>query len=139
MKNKKKCLCGGFTLVESVVAIFILSVGIFAILTMFVLGVKIINSSKTQAVGIQLAQEKMEEIISLSYDAISVGSIIESQLPAPFNLYTRETRTTYIDPSLNLQEISFDKGAKKVEVTVSGRSLLLNSEVISLKTIISRK
>lgn len=139
MNNKKFHLCNGFTLIESLVAIFVLSVGILAILTMFPLGMKIINSSKTTAVGIQLGQEKIEEIISLSYEAISVGENIENEMPSPFNFYRRETRITYIDPSSGLQEIDNDKGAKKVEVTVYWQPLIANRKIIELTTIISKK
>lgn len=130
----------GFTLVESLVAIFILSAGILAILTMFTLGIKIINSSKMMATGIQLGQEKIEEIISLSYEAIPVGENIEANLPLPFNYYRRETKITYIDPSLNLQEIGLNKGTKKVEVTVSWKpSLITARKSIELTTIVSEK
>jgi len=140
MQNKKYYLYGGFTLIESLVAIFILSVGILAVLTIFPLGIKIINSSKMAATGIQLGQEKIEEIISLSYEAISMEENIEAELPPPFSYYRRETRITYIDPLLNLQETDTDKGAKKVKVTVSWQpSLTINRKSIELTTIISKK
>lgn len=139
MNNKKFHLYNGFTLIESLVAIFVLSVGILAILTMFPLGIKIINSSKTTAVGIQLGQEKIEEIISLSYEAISVEENIENELPPPFNFYRRETRITYVDLSSDLQEIDNDKGTKKVKVTVYWQPLIANRKIIELTTIISEK
>ncbi len=126
-------------MIESTVAIFVLSIGILAILTMFPLGIKVIGSSKTNAVGIQLVQEKIEEIISLSYENISVGESVENQLPPPFSSYSRETRITYIDPALNLQETDDDKGAKKIEVTVYWNSSLLSGEVVGFSTIISEK
>ncbi|MBU4204717.1 prepilin-type N-terminal cleavage/methylation domain-containing protein [Patescibacteria group bacterium] len=130
----------GFTLIELLATIFVLTVGILAILIMFPLGTKIINSSKMAATGIQLGQEKIEEIISLSYEAISVEENIEAELPSPFIYYRRETRITYVDPSLNLQEISTDKGVKKVEVTVSWQSSLVTSrKSVELTTIISKK
>lgn len=140
MKNKKSNLGNGFTLIELIITIFVLSVGILAILTMFPLGIKIINSSKMAVTGIQLGQEKIEEIISLSYEAISVGENIEAELPSPFNQYRRETRINYVDPSLNLQETSIDKGTKKIEVTVSWKpSLATSRKSIELTTIISKR
>lgn len=140
MKNKKFYFYNGFTLIESLVAIFILSIGILAVLIMFPLGIKIIDSSKMMATGIQLGQEKIEEIISLPYEAIIVGEQIETELPLPFTHYKRETRITYIDPLLTLQETNTDTGAKKVEITVSWQtSLITNRKSIELTTIISKK
>jgi len=139
-KEQKNKLLTGFTLIESLVAIFVLSVGILAVLAIFPLGIKIINSSKMSATGIQLGQEKIEEIISLSYEAISIEENIEAELPPPFSCYRRETRITYVDPLLNLQEVGTDKGVKKVEVTVSWQpSLMINRKSIELTTIISQK
>lgn len=140
IQSKKISFYDGFTLIESLAAIFILSVGILAILIMFTLGIKIINSSKMAATGIQLGQEKIEEIISLSYEEIFAEEIIEAELPPPFSYYRRETRITYVDPLLNLQETDTDRGIKKVEVTVSWQSSLMASrKSIELTTIISKK
>jgi len=57
----------GFTLIELLVAIFILTVGISAVLAMFPLGLQVVKSSKMTAIGAQLGQEKIEEIISKPY------------------------------------------------------------------------
>lgn len=130
----------GFTLVEIIIAIFILTIGISAVLVMFPLGTQLLGSSKMTTIGIQLAQEKIEEVISTSYETISIGEVIESALLSPFDAYKREIKVSYVDPTFNLQEIASDKGIKKIEVTVSWKtSLEFTPKNIKLITLISRR
>jgi len=107
----------GFTLIETIIAIFILAVGITAVLTIFPLGIQIVNSSKMVTTATYLAQEKIEEIISTPYGEISNES--EPTLASPFNAYSRETGVTYFDPDNPGVTSSEDTGIKKIKVTVS--------------------
>ena len=130
----------GFTLIELIIAIFILSVGILGVLGMFPLGIQVAKSSEMATVATQLAQAKTEEIISQPYQEIFIGEVIESPLPSPFNAYTRETKASYVDPLLDLQEIGIDKGIKKIEVTVSWESPLgVTEKNIQMITLINQK
>lgn len=113
-----------FTLIETLVAIFILVFAIVAILQMFPLGLRVGYSAKMVSIATELGQAKIEEIISNPYNEISVGTIEpKHQLPSPFEKYSRETKVTCVDS--NLQEVAcgYDLAGnpdplKKIEVTV---------------------
>ncbi len=130
----------GFTLVELIVAIFILGIVVTAVLGIFPLGLQIVKFSETATVATHLANAKIEEIIFTPYEEISLGAVTESALFAPFQEYTRETRVSYVDPSLNLQESVSNTGIKKIEVTVFWKSSLkINKKNIKITTLISEK
>lgn len=129
IKNQK-----GFTLIELIVAIFILVVGISAVLQMFPLGIQTAKTAQMATVAAQLGQAKIEEIISKSYDEISVGETTESYGEIPdFDAYKRVTAINCVD--LDLQEVACDYDptnnpdpVKKIEVTVFWKSPLGVSE-----------
>lgn len=130
----------GFTMIELIIAIFILSVGILTVFLMFPLGIQIMKSSEMATTGTQLGQEKIEEVISCSYEAVSIGVTTESPLPSPFGAYRRETEVSYVDPALGLQEVVTDKGVKRIEVTVFWKSPLgIAEKSIKIETLISRR
>jgi prepilin-type N-terminal cleavage/methylation domain-containing protein len=130
----------GFSLIEAMIAIFILSVGILAVLFMFPLGSKTISSSRDRLIADLLAQQEIEKISVLSYGEFLVGNTIENSLPEPFSRFKRETKVVYIDPSLNLSEVLQDKGAKKIEIVVSWQdSLISGLKSVNITTIISQK
>lgn len=131
----------GFTLIEVLVAIFILVVGIVAVLDIFPLGTKIWKSAEMATIASQLGQAKMEEIISKSYNEISIG-VIEAKhnLDPPFSFYQRETKVICVDPNSNLSEVvncSPDPGIKKIEVTIFWKSPLhISEKSINLSSLI---
>jgi prepilin-type N-terminal cleavage/methylation domain-containing protein len=127
MKDRSKIL-KGFTLTELMIAIFILSLGIYAVILMFPLGIRMIKFSQMATQAFELAQKKMEETISNSYSSIPVGTVSENPLPAPFNAFRRETIVAYVDPNSNLSETSIDKDIKKITVKVYWKSLLTMTE-----------
>ena len=134
LKLKKINMKNAFTLIEAIIAIFILAVGITAVLTMFPLGIQIVNSSKIVTIATYLAQEKIEEIISTPYGEISNES--EPTLASPFNAYSRETGVTYFDPDNPGVTSSEDTGIKKIKVTVSRG---VADKKIEFSTLITKK
>lgn len=119
----------GFTLIELLVAIFILTIGIIAILQAFPLGTYVQKSAQMTSTAIQLSQAKMEEIISQSYNEISLGIVEEDYGSITnFNSYKRRTEVSYFDPNNPEVPPSEDLGIKKIEVTVFWRSPLGISE-----------
>ena len=119
-KNKK-----GFTIIEAMVAIFVLTLGIVAVLCLFPLSLQTRKFSEMKTVASQLAQAKIEEIAIHSYDDIPIGTIDEGQLDSPFGAYTRQLVVNYVDS--DLQSSASNIGLKKIEVTVSWSSPLLIS------------
>lgn len=132
----------GFTLIEVLISIFILTTGIIAVLQAFPLGTKILGSSKRVTIANQLGQAKIEELISQSYVEISFG-IIETKhvLDSPFSSYQRETEIVCVDPDLDFSEVincNPDPGMKKIKVTVFWKTFFgfseKNNQIISLIT-----
>lgn len=126
----------GFTLLESIVAISVLIIGLVAILQVFPLSFNIEQISRMRTKAALLAQGKMEEINSKSYQDIIIGSENEDVLPYPFEKFSREITINYVDSEL--QDSLSDIGLKKVEIIISWESFLKlggNSlKVISLIT-----
>lgn len=117
MRKKKT----GFTLIEVMTAIFILTIGIVAVLNIFPLGLQIRAGAEMTAIASWLGQEKIEEVISIPYSDIPTGTI-ESRhyLPSPYNKYERETIVSCVE-GVGLSEVNCDVSPtplKKVKVTV---------------------
>jgi type IV pilus assembly protein PilV len=113
----------GFTLIEVLVAMVILSVGLLgtaALITGIINGNKVSNRITTATV---LAQDKMEEIKGLDYS--SVVSEPKSSLPSPYDQYERQVTVIDPSPAANM---------KTVTVTVYWES----NKSVTLKTILSR-
>ena len=128
----------GFTILEAMIAISILVIGIVAVLQIFPLALNIekLNQMETQAVF--LAQEKIEEKASWSYQDIQVTTETEDSLPSPFERFSRETKVIYLDS--DLATTTSDLGLKKIEVTVQWQSpLRLGEKSVNLITLIAEK
>jgi len=106
-----------FTLIETMIAIFVLIIGILAVIHIFPLSLGITNFSKMKSVSLELCQEKIEEIISLSYQDVLTGTVNEENLSPPFEKYSRITEIIYLDS--NLEQTENDFGFKKITVTVN--------------------
>lgn len=131
-------LVWGFTLIETMIAISILSIGIVAVLYMFPIGFKVEKSAQMETIAVYLAQTKMEEVISKSYDeeGMSVTTTIEDYGSIPnFNLYKRVKEISYYDP-VNSTTTDDDLGIKKIEVSVFWRS---DKEDIKMATFVAKR
>jgi len=111
----------GFTILETMVAILILTIGITAVLQVFPLCSNIQKSNEMENQAIFLAQERMEQEIFKTYENIQVETIIEDSLAFPYERFSRETKITYVDS--NLEEIGLDSGFKKIEIIVEWSSI----------------
>ena len=119
----------GFTLIESLAAIFILTVGITAVLQSFPAGVVIQKTAQINTIANQLCQEKMEEIISRSYEEMVPGSFEESYGTLPlFPSFKRAIEIGYYDPNNPGVVPATDLGIKKIRVTVYWQQNLGTSE-----------
>jgi len=117
----------GFTLIEILIAISVVIIGIAAVASLFPIGLKIERSITASTIANQLAQEKIEEIISKSYDEVLCNSaslpceeIEESVNDYPY--FQRTLQILYADPQNDLNEPQppdEDTGIKKIKVAVS--------------------
>jgi len=113
----KKLFSNGFTLIEVMVALFVLVSGVAVLLQVFPLGFSVEKSNQYRTQAVFLAQEKIESLLANSYNDIAVGDFVEQALPSPLTFFTRRTKVSYVNS--DLQTIAFDWGLKKIEVVVS--------------------
>lgn len=125
----------GFTLIEIIISIFILSVGIVGILLAFPLGVQVESNAKMKTCASKLAQEKIEEVASLPYE--DINSSLEGYGTIPgFQSYKRETNIDYYNPDSS-SSTTIDLGIKMVEVKLFWDSPVASIEKnINFKTLI---
>jgi len=122
-KSKNKFLSHqGFTLVEVMVGILILTTGFIVALQIFPVSFSVEKANQLRTQAALLAQEKVESLYSQSYVDMAVGSVSEPQLDAPFELFARDTTVTYVDA--NLADSVADTGLKKITVVVSWQAAL---------------
>ncbi len=127
----KKTAKNGFTIIEATLAITILTIGLMAVVEFFPFTIRIIGDSQNMAVASNLALSKIEEINSMPYENISVGTIETKQRvsnDAEDYLYNfrRQTNVEYIDSNLNPS--ATDNGLKKITVTAYWQSPVISNE-----------
>jgi len=71
-KKSKK----GFTLIEAIIALSILTIAIFACLQVFALGLKLAKSAKQKTLEIMASQGQIEEALTKPYDQIQGEEIL---------------------------------------------------------------
>lgn len=110
----------GFTLVEATIAIAVLLIGLLAVMEFFPFALRIIGDSQNITVAANASLAKLEELQSLSYDEIPVGTIeVKQRVSTDPNNYLyqfqRQTVVETIDSDFNSSAI--DVGLKKITVT----------------------
>lgn len=111
----------GITLIEAMVAVFVLTLGIVGILHMFPIGIQTVFLAQTNSVAIKLAQEGKEEMISRPY--VDIVSVPRQTLSPPFGAYSREIMVTCFDPNgTALMPNCPETGIRRIEVMVFWRS-----------------
>jgi len=128
----------GFTLIELIIAIFVLAVGIVGVLYMFPMGTQIGKSAQMATTATQLGQAKIEELVSKSYGEVSSSTEAYGKIPG-FEAYKRITAVDYYDP-VNAITTSSDTGIKKVAITVFWKSPLgVTEKSINLVSLIAKR
>jgi Tfp pilus assembly protein PilV len=124
-----------FTLIETVISIFIFSVGVIGLMLALYLGVQMTSKSKMQTCASKLAQDKMEEIISLPYEEIT-SSFEDYGTIESFDSYKRVSSVYYYDPD-SFSTTTVDTGLKFVDMSVFWDSSVSGVEKsIKFKTLI---
>jgi prepilin-type N-terminal cleavage/methylation domain-containing protein len=121
----------GFTLIESAVAIAILTIGLFAVIQFFPLSIEVIGNSQRTTTASNLGLSKIEELNGLAYDDLTVGVFEIKQRVSndPNNYlynYQRQVDIETLDSDLNPS--ASDLGLKEITVTVFWLSAIGNTE-----------
>lgn len=97
---REKASQPGFSLVELLLALLLIVIGLFPLLSALSTSLIAVSASKTNAQAANLAQTKMEEIKSQNFDAISAEG--KSQLVS-YPAFKREVQVT--NPQTNLKDV----------------------------------
>lgn len=127
----------GFNLIEVLVAISIISVGLYAVFRAVPLG---LSGTNAQAINIQasmLAQEKIEELGAANYLDLPEGIIEEKHdIGGKFTGFNRKSSVSLIDE--NFAATSTDRGLKLIEVKVWWPKPF-NSKSVTMKIVTAKK
>jgi len=133
----------GFSLIEVVVSISIVTFALFSMLVLLPFSLRVNRSSANLTQATYLAQAAIENSLSISYENLNAGTIeSKAKLSADASnfLYNfeRETTVAYVDANLN-NSVS-DIGLKKVSTTVYWQDPADETEkTYTLTTLISQK
>jgi len=115
MKTRK-----AFTIIEVLVAIFILEVGILGVASFFTTGFKITKTAREETIASNLAAGLLDEEVAISFDNIPVGpgtrTKYSTDASSPFYNYEEKIDITYIDA--NLSDSVAATEMKKIVVTI---------------------
>lgn len=107
----------GITLIETIIALAIFSIGIVSAIATFPMAAETMERNIRSDTALNLAINKMEETAGRRYDQLEEGTYIEEGGEIEgFENYQRETTITCFDPEGG--ECTQDSGIKKIEVTV---------------------
>lgn len=121
----------GFTLIEILIALVILSVGLLAITSISLTVMKGNSFADKMTMATTLAQDRLEEIKNTAYDSVASANFPTQDYGSisGFNAFRREVSITSSSPAINM---------KTITVTVLWRDGAGNSHNIELKTIIRK-
>lgn len=132
----------GFTLIELIVAFSIIGIAFISLIQAFPYGLSISKEAENKAIASYLAQQKIEELLSLGYNNINIGTIenvshLSSDQSDYLYLYGRTTNISYVDR--NLSDSVIDRGMKKIITTIYYPSGGIGSQKnITISTLISK-
>ncbi|MFH1522278.1 MAG: prepilin-type N-terminal cleavage/methylation domain-containing protein [Patescibacteria group bacterium] len=133
----------GLSLIEIMVALTILTVAFVGLVFSFPFGLSITKEGENTTTASYLAQDKIEELVSLGYANISVGIIEEkhrlsNDSSSYLYFFQRQTEVSYVDGDLN--EVVGGMGMKKISSTIYYNNAISKTEKsYSIKTLISEQ
>lgn len=128
---------------ETIVALFILIIAFVGLIQAFPFSQVIIKTAENSSKAAYLAQDELEQLLSLDYDNVPIGTIeIKQRLSTNQTNYLyyfqRQTTAEYVDG--NLQTSVNDTGMKKISVTIYYTNSIAKTEKsYNISTLISRR
>lgn len=123
----------GFTLIETMFALFVVSLGMISVLLIFPFVSGRLSAAEKTTQASFLAQAKMETLLAQSYDQLAIGQVVEDSLIENFSNFSRQTDISYID--IDLAPSQNDTGLKKIIVTITSPTQPdLNYQLVTLVT-----
>lgn len=142
----------GFTLIEGVIVVFVLSLVALAIMTAYIGVYKSIDLAKAKITAVSIANEKMEILRSLPYDSLGTivvdghaGGTVQGNIPS-WEIVTRSGAQFGVQTMISYVDDPFDGSSpadiypydyKKAEITVT--STKYNTRLAQLSTNVAAK
>lgn len=131
----------GLSIIEVILVIAILSLTVFVINSLFPFGLRQGKTAEQTTIATNLAQSKIEELIGLPYDDLTVGTSSEPSLltiDQDFSSFSRTSVIYYLDS--NLIVTGQDNDLKKIKVMVNWFNPNKQAtSTVTLSTITSKK
>lgn len=129
----------GVSLLEVVVALAIVLIIVISVAGLLPRALEVSRKAAMHTSAANLAQAKIEDMLSRDYDDIPAGTV-EARAPVasspdPLSIYEREVTADYVDTD-TLAVVGIDEGLKQVTVTVFYPTSRGESSVV-LNTLIS--
>ena len=124
----------GFTLAETIIAIFLLGVGIVGALSMISVALNREEMAKRNTEAVYLAQGEIESLISSNYDSSSLNP---GDTSTTTDNYLLRKVISYVDPDNGFSTSSNDLGIKKIKVIVSWGSG--SDKKVELSTLLAKR
>jgi len=118
MKQTKFIKNNGFTIIEALLAVFILMIAIISIIQLYPAGLKMSRLTKNEIKATNLLQAELENIQAIVYNNVSSQARIrfsDDQQSSYYN-FEKEIVVVFIDQNLN-NSIT-DTNMKKITVTI---------------------
>lgn len=125
LAESRRASQGGLTLVETVLALAIVTLTVTVLASSFPFGLKTADLSQEETTAVFLAQAKIEELIGSNYIEVPTQTTIEGSLVSwdpDFGGFSRTTVVSYVDGDLAASPT--DLGLKKIKVTVGWQNNL---------------
>lgn len=117
LPEKKSKFLTGFTIVELLMAIIIISICVIPVALMYQQATQGSYQTRVLTVATALAEEKMEEVLRLGYSGVS--DIGLSNFPSPFADYSFQVDVDNVEAEDLDTSVVNETGYKSVEVQVS--------------------
>ena len=124
----------GFTLAETVIAVFVLGVGIVGALSIISVALNREEMAKKNTEAVYLAQGEIETLISSNYDS---SLLSPGDTSTTTDGYSVRKIISYVNPDNGFNTSTDDLGIKKIKVIVSWGSG--SDKNVELSTLITKK
>jgi len=119
---KIKTIKKAFTLIEILLAVFVLEIGLLGIASFYTYSFKITKTARNETIAANLASGLLDEVLENSYPNMVVGegnkTAYEATPNSPFANFQKKIDIAYIDSNLSASYLPPDTNMKKITVTI---------------------
>lgn len=123
---------GGFSLLETVIALLLLMIASLGIISVLAFSLRSNTDAKKRYVGLLLAQKRLEDLRNTSFNNLTAGTVTETGVIE--DGVTFQIDRTIVDNDLNTATTAPGPETKKITITVTPAKGQLSTDQIILTT-----